>query len=122
MARWQFVRHNGEVLRDVGVNPDGTLYNPHGYPDELVRAAVAGAEERRHARRSAAAKKAARTRQARQEKHVYGVARRIVDGEVFGPATSCQICGKGLGDPESKLRGIGSDCWQKILEVIKNAA
>jgi Family of unknown function (DUF6011) len=119
VSTWKWIRHEGTELYDIGVNADGTLHNPNGYPDGTVRAAVAAAEERRHTRRSNAARKAAETRRRRQDKHVYDVSQRIVDGEVFGPSEACVICGKGLGDPESKFRGIGSDCWQKVLTVIE---
>ena len=118
MTRWKWVLHESGTLHDVGVNPDGTLHNPNGYPDELVRTACAAAEQRRHARRSTAAKKAAGTRRNRQDRRVYDAARRIVDGEVFGPRQDCFICGRGLGDPESIGRGIGSECWQFVLDLI----
>ena len=71
---------------------------------------------------SEAAKKAAITRRKRTDKRIYEAARRIVDGHLFGPSDNCFICGKGLGDPDSKERGIGSDCWQSILDCIKTAS
>ena len=46
---------------------------------------------------------------------------RLKEGGKLTPGTHCEICGKTLGDPESKARGIGSDCWQFILTLI-NAA
>jgi hypothetical protein len=117
--RWRWIRHEGAELLDVGTNADGTLHNPNGYPADTVRAAIAGAERRRHERRSKAAKKAAQTRQARKERLVYQTARRIVDGHAFGPRDTCCICERGLGDPESIQRGIGSDCWQTVLDLIR---
>lgn len=118
LCRWKWVLHGGATLYDIGVNDDGSLHNPNGYPDETVRAAMAAAEERRSERRSKAAKKAAQTRRTRQQKRVYEVARRIVDGHVFGPADHCQICKRGLDDPASIERGIGSECWQFVLDRI----
>jgi hypothetical protein len=118
-SRWKYIHHEGTKLRDIGVNPDGSLHNPNDYPPDVVRAAVASAEERTRKRRSEAAKQAAETRRARQARHVYDAARRIVAGEIFGPRDSCYICGRGLDDPESKQRGIGSDCWQFILDAIR---
>jgi Family of unknown function (DUF6011) len=111
---WKAIRHDGDVYIDIGVDKDGSVYNPHGYPEDIVRAAVRGAEERRHERRSAAAKKAAQTRRRRRERLVYQVVQRLRDGGAFNPGTHCEICGKGLSDPESEARGIGSDCWQDI--------
>ena len=122
MSRWQRAFHEGVILYDVGVNQDGSLHNPNGYPDETVRAAVEGAEERRRQHRSKAAQKAAATRRRRTQARTYEVARRIVDGEVFGPSDHCDLCGRGLADPESIERGIGSECWQFVLDIIRPAA
>jgi hypothetical protein len=33
MSRWKWINHEGGALRDVGVNADGTLHNPNGYPE-----------------------------------------------------------------------------------------
>ena len=51
MSKYNWVRHNGEKLFDVGILPDGTLHNPRGYPDEDVRSAVLAADARRRERR-----------------------------------------------------------------------
>jgi hypothetical protein len=118
---WRYINHEGQTLHNIACHADGSLYNPNGYPDDLVRAAVAAAEEHQRQRRSEAAKQAAKTRQARKERLVYQAARRIIDGEVFGPRKSCFICKRGLGDPESIQRGIGSECWQFVLNHIKVA-
>jgi hypothetical protein len=120
MSRYTWVRFNGEYLKDIGVLDDGSLYNPNGYPEQDVRAAVAAADERRRVKRSEAAKKAGVTRRARQEKRVYKIARRIfVEGQGQGPALNCVICGRGLTDDESIGRGIGSECWQEVLTAIQ---
>jgi hypothetical protein len=115
MSRWKYIRSGGDVYRDLGVDKDGSVWNPNGYPEDIVRAAVCEAEGRRHARRSTAAKKAADTRRQRKERLVYQVVQRLKDGGALTPGTHCHICGRGLDDPESKARGIGSDCWQLIL-------
>lgn len=122
MTRWKWIAHEGGKLYDVGVGPDGTLHNPNGYPDETVRAAVAAAEQRSHERRSRSARKAAETRRTRQDKRVYDAARRIAAGELFGPRKACYICGRGLDDSQSIRRGIGSECWQSVLDAIKAAS
>lgn len=122
--RWKWISDgNGGRYHDVGVNDDGTLHNPHGYPVDNVCAAIAGAEQRLHARRIAAATKAAETRRRRKEKLVYEVVQRLkADGQsAFCPGEVCGICGRGLDDPESRARGIGSDCWQQILAALQVA-
>lgn len=116
---WRWIHHDGKRLYDVGLNADGSLHNPNGYPEDIVRAVVTAADEDLRQRRSAAATKAAETRRRRQELRVYQVARRIGDGEAYGPAQACVICGRGLDDPQSIRRGIGSDCWQDVLSVIE---
>ena len=58
-SRYKWVNHEGERLYEVGILADGTLHNPRGYPDDVVRAAVLAADARKHERRSRAAKKAA---------------------------------------------------------------
>ena len=59
MSRYKWVRHEGGKLYEVGIRADGALYNPRGYPEDVVRAAVLAADQRRHERRSHAAQKAA---------------------------------------------------------------
>lgn len=124
-TRWKWIYHNAERpdlrerLYDIGINADGTLHNPNGYPDADVRAAIAGAEERARQRRQEAAAKAAVTRRRRRERKVYEVAQRIATGGTYGPATACVICGRGLDDHQSIQRGIGSECWQFVLDLIE---
>ena len=112
------MHHDNTTLHDVGVLPDGTLHNPRGYPDDEVRAAVLAADARRHERRSRAAKKAAVTRRGRQERQVYAAAARIAQGGCIGPRRHCAICERGLDDAQPIARGIGSECWQGVLEQI----
>jgi hypothetical protein len=123
MGKYQWVfkpGFNGK-FRDVGILSDGTLWNPNGYPENEVRAAVLDADARRRIRRSNAAKKAAVTRRERHGRLVYSVAKGIVEGKEYGPRKNCVVCGKGLTDPPSIARGIGSDCWQCILEAISQS-
>jgi hypothetical protein len=110
-------RGHARSLDHVGINDDGTVHNPNGYPEELVREQVKRADARWHEKRSKAAKKAAVTRSIRIEKETYRVAKQILDGRIIGPLNNCAICGKGLGDPESIHRGIGSECWQNVLKA-----
>jgi Family of unknown function (DUF6011) len=120
---WAGQRDRGDrgIFRNVGILPDGALHNPNGYPDDEVRAAVLAADERRRVRRSDAAKKAAATRRDRHSRLVYSVARKISEGREYGPRQNCVVCGKGLTDPESVARGVGSDCWQCVLEAISQS-
>jgi hypothetical protein len=119
---WRWVHHEQQTLQDVGVLGDGSLHNPNGYPDDLVREAVAAANERRYQRRSKAAKKAAETRRRRTKERVYDVVERIEAGGSFGPASHCCICGRGLDDSQSIRRGIGSECWQSVLAGLERKA
>lgn len=117
MSKWKWIRHEGTYLRDVGVASDGTLHNPHGYPEDVVRAAIAEAEARAKERRRAGARKAVATRRARTEFLYYDTARRLIAGEVFGPATHCRICGRHFSDPHSVQRGVGPECWQPLTAL-----
>lgn len=118
-SKYKWVHHNGSKLYEVGILPDGTLHNPRGYPDDDVRTAVLAADQRRHERRSKAAKEAAETRRDRQERRVYAVAKRITQGGRYGPRHHCFICGRVLDDPQSITRGIGPECWQGVLGEIE---
>jgi hypothetical protein len=107
-----------DLLYDVGILADGTLHNPHGYPEDVVRSAVSAAIERGKKDRSDAAKKAAVTRGVRMERKVYEVVRQLGLGHKYGPSASCCICGKLLDDPQSIERGIGSNCWQRVMKAM----
>jgi hypothetical protein len=123
MTKYRCIYPDGDFARkllNVGILDDGTLHNPNGYPDDIVRAAVQAADARRHARRSEAAKRAAVTRRRRQEKAIWIIARRILAGHGVKPAMNCSICGRGLDDPDSIERGVGSECWQAVLACIEH--
>ena len=106
-------------LFDVGILADGTLHNPHGYPEDVVRQSVNEAIARKHERDSQAAKKAAVTKARRREKKISLIAKRVIERHQTGPSFKCYVCGKGLTDQESIARGIGSDCWQDVLKDIE---
>jgi Family of unknown function (DUF6011) len=112
--RWVYGPGSGPSSRhyDVGFNEDGTLHNPNGYPEAEILPILHRVVEEARRQRSEAAKKAAKTRADRRSKLVYSV----------GPRNNCVICGKGLGDPQSIERGIGSDCWQFVLAIIAREA
>lgn len=113
---------SAEKFKDVGILADGTLHNPNNYPEDILRAALNRAAIRLHEWRSKSAKLAAVTRKKRVERKTYEVAQRfIATGRFEGPRHHCYICGKGLNDRESITRGVGSECWQKVLEIITAA-
>lgn len=122
MSMWKRIMHqlNGARMRfdDVGIRPDGTLYNPNGYPENEVRAAVLAAEERQRERRSKRAKMAAETRRLRRERLVHITVQRILAGHPIGPRANCAICRRCLDDPQSVHRGIGPECWQDIMRDV----
>jgi hypothetical protein len=106
-------------LYGVGIMADGTLRNPNGYPEDLVREAVAAAEARKHAKRSRAAKRAAETRAKRRESDIERAVQDIADRKGHSGRRWCAICHKALTDPQSIERGIGPECWQGILALIE---
>jgi hypothetical protein len=107
-----------DLLFNVGIDPDGTVINPRGYPEDIVRAAVTAADARRHERRRNAAKKAAATRAVRRELKIKRIADRIRTNQGIGARRTCYVCGKGLSDTISINRGIGPECWQDVLAKI----
>ena len=117
---WRSVRgSDGERLYAVGINADGTLINPNGYPEGQARAAALAADERWHQKRSAASKRAAETRRMRQERRTHEAAHLILKGEGVGRQRRCYVCTKKLRDHVSVERGIGSECWQRILDLVE---
>lgn len=118
MSRYRWVHHEGGRLFAVGVNDDGSVWNPNNYPEDVVRAAVAGADQRRREARSASAQKAAATAKRRREKRVHEIAKAIVAGADMS-STKCRLCRRALTYPEAIKRGIGSECWENVLRVIE---
>jgi hypothetical protein len=124
MGRYRWISKPGSPFRadrylDVGINADGSLHNPNGYPEVELRDAIVKMEAHEHAKRSAAAKKAAITRRRRVERKVYAAANKLLAGGKFSSSNFCQICGKRVTDKTSEARGIGPDCWQDILTNIQ---
>jgi hypothetical protein len=122
MARariYRWVTHGNELLYQIGFNSEGSLHNPRGYPEDVVRAVLEDVERRCAERRSRAAKQAAETRQRRKDAMIWSAAKRILTGQGIGERKNCAICGRGLADPESIKRGIGSECWQAVLSAVE---
>lgn len=84
---------------------------------EIVRTCFA-AETRAHERRSASAKRAAKTKAARRVLKVYRVVEELLRNGTLTPCFSCRICGRGLDDAASVARGVGSECWEAILAAL----
>lgn len=121
---WRRVKHpeTDERLLDVGILADGTLHNPNGYPSEIVRTAVEQAMARRGERRKVSAAKAAVTRKRRHDKRVHAIAMKLLRGEGVGRQSRCCICRRKLDDETSIARGVGSECWQGLLDHMDKAA
>ena len=45
---WTFCK--GKLYENIGALPDGSLFNPNGYPDALVREALAAPQRKRKPR------------------------------------------------------------------------
>jgi hypothetical protein len=108
------------ALHGVRILRDGSLWNPNGYPEERIREAVLAANERHLAKRSKAAQEGAKTRAARQQRQTAQLVKRYLSGQhIVGPLPNCAICGKAIDDQQSIERGVGSDCWQKLLQAVE---
>jgi hypothetical protein len=120
--RWHGLRNESGTgppyFYDVGIEPDGGVYNPHGYPEEAARAAALRADERKAAKIAQNRAAGAVKRRQRREKRIYDAAKHILEDEGVGQLERCYCCTKGLSDPESMRRGIGSECWQKVLDAV----
>jgi len=125
MTTWRRVLSvvDQKPLYSVGILYGGKLWNPNGYPEDIVRASVLAAEEQKRQRiaanRRRGAQQAAKTRAQRHDTKLQDVAKQMLRDEKIGPADWCVLCGKPLSDPESIARGIGSECWQHVLQAIE---
>ncbi len=118
-SRWRVVAAGDQRLYNVGIDADGTLWNPNHYPEALVRAAIAAAEENKAQRRRDAAKRAVATRARRYEERIQQIADVIRTGKGIGNTTHCVVCKKALTDTVSQERGIGPECWDRIPQTIE---
>jgi hypothetical protein len=104
-----------KMLRRVGVLADGSVWNPEGHDEQLLRQAVAIADVFMKEKRHQAAMKASETRRRRHDINLDKLARKYLAGNVFGPQHNCACCDKALTDQISILRGIGSECWGHLM-------
>jgi hypothetical protein len=111
----------GQRLYGVGLYADGTIRNPEGYPESLVREAVERAVQSNKEWRSAIAKKAAETRALRRKHKIERIARSIIAG-TFSPGKRCAICSRALTDEDSIQRGIGPECSAPLYAFLDKLA
>ena len=97
----------------------GEVYGPtqKQYPPDEVEAARKIAMVEITQRRKEAAARAAETRRRRKEAEYYAVADQLIRGITFGPRSHCRICKKALTDQQSCLRGIGPECWERVVSI-----
>jgi hypothetical protein len=124
--RWRSLTYPSYgYMSSIGIYYDDTLWNPNGYPEDVVRAAVLWADEHKRLKiaenRKKGAQQAAVTRQRRHELKVQAIVKKMLRDESVGPSTHCVLCKKQLSDPQSLARGIGSECWQGILSRVEQA-
>jgi len=124
--QWRSLTYPGYgYMSSIGINYDGSLRNPNGYPEDVVRAAVLWADEKHRAEitesRKKGAQQAAKTRKRRHEIKLRAIVNKMLRDEQIGPSTHCVLCKKQLSDPQSLARGIGSECWQGVLSLVEQA-
>jgi hypothetical protein len=108
----RYIRYDGKIFRNVGLKDDGSLYNPHNYSEETARAAIAYEAER-------IAQQAAATRQRRYQQRIHSIAKQILEEDGIGERHSCALCKKVLTDPISVKRGIGPECWDRVMRAVE---
>jgi hypothetical protein len=115
---WSTTSYNGRTFYHIGINYDGSLYNPNGYPEDDARAAALAADERKNKELIEARKRGVVTRQRRKEQRIANIARDYLLGKHIGNLSDCAICGRRLTDPVSVERGIGSECWPRLMDYL----
>jgi len=133
-VRWRRLSSPSTIYKGVRVSEDGdvsceaaTVYRPAYLkvpgadvdPGNLLQLAAHALRQSVEARRRIA-EKAAVTRKRRRELKISSTAEAIRVGKVLGPRTNCVICGRGLADQHSIDRGIGSECWEGVLQRIED--
>ncbi len=106
-------------FREVAVRDDGSLWNPNGYADADVRAAIAKAEARLAERKQESIQRGVEKRAKRREQRIWAAAEAIRKGAGIGHRLNCYCCRKALTDPASIERGIGPECWEHVLKAVE---
>jgi hypothetical protein len=110
----------------IAITADGALTSDSGTAVTPKQAEAAwqwlheGATTAAH-ERSLTARRAGAARARRRERTVYDIVTEHLRTGAFQSAHSCKCCGKELTDPASIARGIGSECWQRVLDQIERA-
>lgn len=118
--RWRFIVHEGRLIRNVVLLPDGTA-SGEGVDPAAALSAAQWAIAREKEKRSASAQKAAASRERRTSQRLLLAMDRQIAGLGIPPGTpigKCFICRHKLTDDESQRRGIGSDCWARMMDGI----
>lgn len=118
---YRLVGRNGQTFHNIGINKDGSLWNPNGYPEEEARAAALYADEKRHQRRIEARKRGVETAKRRREERIAKITRDFLLGKHIGNLDHCANCGKALADSISIERGLGSECWPRLMDRLAKA-
>jgi Family of unknown function (DUF6011) len=112
---WRYMRVSGDIFYSIGIEADGSLWNPNGYPEDRVRELVTGALERARQRHEKAIKRGVEKRKRRRETRIHEAARKLLIEAGIGDRDRCYCCNKLLSDPVSMKRGIGPECWEIVL-------
>lgn len=112
---WRYIRRDGEGFDNVGINRDGSLWNPNGYPEERVRPVVERIVNEKLEERAAAIKRGVEKRKRRRLSRIAEAAHRLRTQAGIGDRVSCYCCLKALTDPVSIKRGIGPECWEHVV-------
>jgi hypothetical protein len=111
VAHW---RHLGEFTV-IGLRADGNFYNPNRYPEDAIRPLIEKALAADRQERETSIAKGVETRRQRHDDRLWQAVRAWKAGTLT-PGHNCRICGKALTDPPSLQRGIGPECWGRVLE------
>jgi hypothetical protein len=112
---WRYVKHNGESFNNVGIERDGRLWNPNGYPEERLRPVVEYFVNKELEERAAAIKRGVEKRKQRRLSRIAEAAHKLRTQAGIGDRLSCYCCSKALTDPVSIKRGIGPECWEHVV-------
>jgi hypothetical protein len=82
--RYRSFNRNGERYTHIGIEADGTLYNPHNYPEEKIREVVLWADDTRRQQRADAIKRGVETRRKRRENKIIEIAKTLLAGNGIG--------------------------------------
>lgn len=124
-TRWHWVNGPaGKIAGPTVAHDDAGIIaatSADGDAPSIVVRAVYQAATRLHAKRSRAALAAAQTRARRREKRVYAVVQQLLQSGRLAPSARCRACERVLDDQQSIDRGVGSECWQQLLELLEQA-